>query len=944
MATRTPDLDLQAAITIKDEATERLQAFREEIQKTKQEIKELGGLKIDIPRATVQQQPQSGGGGTGGGGLGAFGSLAGGAAAGVGLTSSLMTGLISLAHQFTKALSLVVKPLSDIYQAVNAIYLSLTNVSRGILGIFPKINGLSDEVKKRFSEISKNLGDIFNQTVDDMDTARDTATKVLSDIHKGINKLSDAQENVKQKTAATNNELKKTSSSKIEKVKSKIDQAATSSTTWFKSLLEVKNVLAGIAAFALTKIIKDISKVGMVFENFEARLETIVGLDESSMALAHIVDLAAKLPTTIDQTTEAYIRMMSLGIIPTTERMLAFGNLSALVGNDIQRTADAVAQAMVGEFEMLKAFGIRSRVEGEQVSFTFKGVEKTVAKSGTAILGYLEEIGKVEFAGGAARQMETLSGKISNLDDAILQLKNNLAKSGINDLIKDIVIGISNIITDINNNWQQISIFGVAMVGVIAKVFLSLSHLSERLVFELTGNVKRFFVNTQGLINDLISGLNYVNRAIGVSEIKMREWVDASYDHIAARQALVDSQKEAIKTQEAALDLWVEEINANSNGANAAERYNHILKKRDKESQSAAEKQANLAKQIEATKKAQEALNKAMDRGRAITESLRNPTEVYHDTANELLNLFERGFITLETYNRGLEKALDTLNQTHTEFNEQWAKGASISNEVMTPLENYKVLVDELNQLLELGAISQDTYNKKIIQLKNDASGGIAEYILTDSDKINKFYMDLEASLNAGVITWDQYTKAVQKKMEETADKAEESSDSISQFFVQAARNMQSAMSDFFFDAMQGKMSDFGANFKKMVDRMVADLLASQLMNMIAGDFGTGKKGDGIQVGGLIGLLAREKGGPVPAGTPTIVGERRAEVIVPQRNSYVYPSIGAFNDAMSSGAANESYHISINAVDSRSFRDMIERDDRWLVDAIGNAKQKYNKR
>jgi phage-related minor tail protein len=98
---------------------------------------------------------------------------------------------------------------------------------------------------------------------------------------------------------------------------------------------------------------------------------------------------------------------------------------------------------------------------------------------------------------------------------------------------------------------------------------------------------------------------------------------------------------------------------------------------------------------------------------------------------------------------------------------------------------------------------------------------------------------------------------------------------------------MQSAMSDLFFDAMQGKLGDLATSFKRTIDRMVSELIASQLLNFLTGDFGrTGELG-GI-VGDLFGgIVGRYTGGPVTQNSPYLVGERGPELFVPSTSGRV---------------------------------------------------------
>ncbi|MCK9202440.1 MAG: hypothetical protein M0P42_15020 [Gallionella sp.] len=68
--------------------------------------------------------------------------------------------------------------------------------------------------------------------------------------------------------------------------------------------------------------------------------------------------------------------------------------------------------------------------------------------------------------------------------------------------------------------------------------------------------------------------------------------------------------------------------------------------------------------------------------------------------------------------------------------------------------------------------------------------------------------------------------------------------DEMSEFAREAARNMQDAMADGFFDIMQGKFDTLGSSFKATIDRMVANAMAAKLGNYLLGDFGkTGEMG-----------------------------------------------------------------------------------------------------
>ena len=69
---------------------------------------------------------------------------------------------------------------------------------------------------------------------------------------------------------------------------------------------------------------------------------------------------------------------------------------------------EAVADAVTGEFERLKEFGIKSSVEGDKVAFTFRGLKTQIGNNANEINAFLKSIGENQFAGAATGQKWTL--------------------------------------------------------------------------------------------------------------------------------------------------------------------------------------------------------------------------------------------------------------------------------------------------------------------------------------------------------------------------------------------------------------------------------------------------------------------------------------------------------------------------------------------------------
>ena len=203
-----------------------------------------------------------------------------------------------------------------------------------------------------------------------------------------------------------------------------------------RGLASASTMLAG----ALGAVVGTLGAAGLINKLYEtakstqvlqASLKTVTGsLGAATEAWDGLLEFAKTTPFTLDQSVQGFIRMKSLGLDPTEKALRSFGNTSAAMGKDLMQMIEAVADASTGEFERLKEFGIRASKQGDQVTFTFQGIETTVRNSSTAISGYLEGIGNTQFAGAMADQMDTLKGQVSNLEDSIDGLFRSINDAG----------------------------------------------------------------------------------------------------------------------------------------------------------------------------------------------------------------------------------------------------------------------------------------------------------------------------------------------------------------------------------------------------------------------------------------------------------------------------------------------------------------------------------
>lgn len=209
-----------------------------------------------------------------------------------------------------------------------------------------------------------------------------------------------------------------------DKAASKIEKASANTSKGFSSIGDSLGGLSGaiVGAFSVGAVLQFGSAVlntTASFQKMEAVLTNTLGSSsQAQSAMLMIQDIAAKTPFSVEQLTESFVKLANRGITPTGDQIIKLGDLAASTGKDFDQLTEAMLDAMTGEFERLKEFGIQASASGDKVAFTFKGVTTEVAKTDTAIKDYILSLGDAQgVSGSMASISDTLGGKISNLGD-----------------------------------------------------------------------------------------------------------------------------------------------------------------------------------------------------------------------------------------------------------------------------------------------------------------------------------------------------------------------------------------------------------------------------------------------------------------------------------------------------------------------------------------------
>jgi len=277
-----------------------------------------------------------------------------------------------------------------------------------------------------------------------------------------------------------------------------------------------------------------------------------------------------------------------------------------------------------------------------------------------------------------------------------------------------------------------------------------------------------------------------------------------------------------------------------------------------------------------------------------------------------------------DRYLESLHKQVITV-QTLTSAEEALAMIQSGRLGTVTQAQKEQILTAATLVDLAKDGVEQEKQRQELI-----AKGKkVYEDTLSPFERMQKDYQELNTLLQGGFIdaqTYDRAITDVQKKFDELTDKSKAAQSDLDEFAKSAAQNIQTSFAEFLFDPFKDGLDGMLRGFLDFLRKALANAAAANLSQALFGGLVGGGAGSGLlgsafsaalgaygdatgsTVGGVYGpktqaglddLISkvgfRANGGPVTAGQPYIVGERRAELFVPNTSGSIAPSVPGGN-------------------------------------------------
>lgn len=183
-------------------------------------------------------------------------------------------------------------------------------------------------------------------------------------------------------------------------------------------------------------------KTSAQFEKFRTILETVEGSAAKAKAsMAWVSDFAAKTPYELAEVTEGFVKLKAYGIDPQSGALRAAGDAAASLGKGLNDAVEALADAMTGESERLKEFGITASTAGDMITYRWqqngKDMVARVDKNNKELIRKtITGIWNDRYGGAMDKLSGTWDGMWSNMMDGISRFTLAVGEAGAFDYLK----------------------------------------------------------------------------------------------------------------------------------------------------------------------------------------------------------------------------------------------------------------------------------------------------------------------------------------------------------------------------------------------------------------------------------------------------------------------------------------------------------------------------
>jgi hypothetical protein len=429
---------------------------------------------------------------------------------------------------------------------------------------------LDEEIKKSNKTISTN-----NKLIGELEKKLDVTGLTMIQLRK---KAKDLRQQLDQTVKSTHPEEYAELEAELAKVNNRMEElrgtgkyAQQQLTAFDKTMNMAKTAAKGFIAVQLVRYLKDVGmksyETRKEYARFEATLRNATGSsEEAAEAMKMLQQLAKDTPASVSEWTESYIKLVNRGIKPTTDELTAMGDIAMSQGKDIDQFIEALLDAMTGENERLKEFGITASKNGKTTAYTFRGVTTEVQNTDMAIKNYILSLGKLQgVQGSMATQMNELAGLESNLGDQMESIYNKIGKK-LEPAIKSFMGTLGKIMGTISGYLDSTNEKFEDQIGKVISLQTKLGPLLSRyddlkiktkLSAAEQSELNSLIKEIARIVPSAVSEWNDYGEAISVNTEKAKEFIETEKKRLAyINRGQIEETQSNIESYKKTVDIY----------------------------------------------------------------------------------------------------------------------------------------------------------------------------------------------------------------------------------------------------------------------------------------------------------------------------------------------------------------------------------------------------
>lgn len=628
-----------------------------------------------------------------------------------------------------------------------------------------------------------------------------------------------------------------------------------------------------IAAFGVAKMVQGLITINREAEQLRVQLRTLEGSQAAATErFAQLQEMARSTPLSVNQVTEAYVKLKNFGLDPLDGTMQAIIDTGAALGGGfetinglIMAFGQASAKGKLQGEEMLqmaergvpvydtlaRALG---KTTGEIQEMASKG---QLGRDSIKLLA--DELGKANF-GASAAQAATMDGAISALQDNIEQLAIALGDSGLaavfTGLLRDVAEGVS-VLTEWINQTGDASTEASALASIL--------KLLGRAV-EVVSTAAKLGGVQVGVLVDILGALASVAVAAGKAVVgqfhAMALAMSGDFKGAAAVigatfGAIPDAVKSATDRMNNALKTGVDQ------GAEIITDLAKSWEEIDKASNDAAKGVEKAAQNAAGgTTQLTEAQKKAQQEATRLIASLQKQIAEHGKSETQLLRE-EAARLKATAATRAHGEALDQIIGTYERLQRQDAAVDGMMDSYMAVLDDAAEASRAFDELLTQQARDMDgpyvDAALKYAAAMEVIAGKERELLLLGKSAEEA----TKATAGARTAAINQYTKELTAAERTVRDAAMRQVEGFERVWLQGAANLAPALTD---AILSGEWEDVGKRLAEsiaagLIDTLMEETITKPLQNALMSAMGGSDGAGGFSFGNFFDTLGQGWGG-----------------------------------------------------------------------------------